>query len=214
MNDIGERRAAISGIGQSQVGRRLGRDAVDLTLDACLEAIADAGLDRRDIDGMATYPGGWFGPSGFSGPGIPELQDALRLNLSWYTGGPEQPGQLGSVIEAITAVACGLANHVLCFRTVWESTAQGGGGRKGIGAAGGGGKGFRASGIMQWTLPSRRRLGRGVDRDVRPAPHARVRHHARAARADRAQRPPQRGAESEGGVPRCRCRSTTISPRA
>jgi acetyl-CoA acetyltransferase len=40
---------------------------------------------------------------------------------------------------------------VLCFRTVWESTAQGGGRRAGIGG-GGGGK-FRASGPLQWTLP-------------------------------------------------------------
>jgi acetyl-CoA acetyltransferase len=154
---IGERRAAIRGIGQSAVGRRLGRDPVDLTLDACLEAIADAGLDRRQIDGLATYPGGWFGPRGFSGPGIPDLQDALRLELSWYAGGPELPGQLGSVIEAVTAVSCGLANHVLCFRTVWEGTAQGRGGRAGIGmdtgGGGGGGHGFRASGPLQWTLP-------------------------------------------------------------
>ena len=148
---MSERGAAISGIGQSAVGRRLGRDPMDLTLDAALAAIADAGLDRRDIDGLATYPGGWFGPRGFSGPGIPELQDALRLDLAWFAGGPEAPGQLGSVIEAIAAVACGYANHVLCFRTVWESTAQGGGGRPGIG--GGGGSGFRASGIMEWTLP-------------------------------------------------------------
>lgn len=152
---MSERRAAISGIGQSAVGRRLGRDPMDLTLDACLEAIADAGLDRRDIDGLASYPGGWFGPRGFSGPSIPELQDALRLDLSWFSAGPEHPGQLGSVVEAVAAVACGFANHVLCWRTVWESTAQGGGGRPGIGApgGGGGGSGSRASGIMEWTLP-------------------------------------------------------------
>jgi len=151
---VSERGAAISGIGQSAVGRRLGRDPVDLTLDAALAAIADAGLDRRDIDGLASYPGGWFGPRGFSGPSIPELQDMLRLDLSWFAGGPEAPGQLGSVIDAIAAVACGYANHVLCYRTVWESTAQGGGGRPGIGTAGGGGgSGFRASSIMEWTLP-------------------------------------------------------------
>ena len=152
---MSERRAAISGVGQSAVGRRLGRHAMDLTLDACLAAIADAGLDRNDIDGLATWPGGWFGPRGFSGPGIPELQDALRLNLSWFSGGPEAPGQLGSVVEAIAAVACGFAKHVLCYRTVWESTAQGGGGRPGIGTSGGGGSGagFRASGITEWTLP-------------------------------------------------------------
>ncbi|MDJ0866875.1 MAG: thiolase family protein [Myxococcota bacterium] len=151
----GEGRCVVSGIGQSQVGRRLARSPMELTLDACLAAIEDAGLERGDIDGLATYPGGWFGPRGFSGPGIPELQDALRLELSWYSGGPELPGQLGSVIDACAAVACGLARHVLCFRTVWEAQAQGGGGRAGIGTAGGGGGGggFRATGTMQWTLP-------------------------------------------------------------
>jgi acetyl-CoA acetyltransferase len=144
----------VTGVGQSQVGRRLGRDPMDLTLDACLAAIADAGLERSDVDGLASYPGGWFGPTGFAGPSIPELQDALRLELSWYAAGPELPGQLGSVIEAIAAVACGLARHVLCYRTVWEATAQGGGGRAGIGTAGaGGGAGFRAGGSLQWTLP-------------------------------------------------------------
>jgi acetyl-CoA acetyltransferase len=53
-------------------------------------------------------------------------------------------------------VACGLASHVLCYRTVWEATAQGKGGRAGIGTEGataGGGPGFRASGPLQWTLP-------------------------------------------------------------
>ena len=54
-----DRRATRSsaGIGQSDVGRRLHRDPLDLTLDACLEAIDDAGLTRDDIDGIATYPG-------------------------------------------------------------------------------------------------------------------------------------------------------------
>ena len=42
--DVPERRAAITGIGQSQVGRRLGVDPLALTADACLAAIADAGL--------------------------------------------------------------------------------------------------------------------------------------------------------------------------
>ena len=79
------------------------------------------------------------------------LQEALHLELNWFSGGMESPGQFGSVINAIAAVATGLCRHVVCFRTVWESTAQGGGGRRGIG--GGGGGGFRVSGSMQWTLP-------------------------------------------------------------
>jgi acetyl-CoA acetyltransferase len=153
--EILERRACISGIGQSEVGRRLGRDPLGLTLDACLAAIEDAGLTRDRIDGLATYPGAMGGAPGFSGAGIAEVHDALRLRLDWYGGGIEQPGQLGSVVNACMAVACGLATHVLCFRSVWESTAQGKGGRSGIGVDAGGGGGFRASGPLEYALPFR-----------------------------------------------------------
>jgi acetyl-CoA acetyltransferase len=156
--EILERRAAITGIGQSDVGRRLGRDPLELTLDACLAAIADAGLTRRDINGLATYPGAMGGAPGFSGAGIAEVQDALRLELDWFSGGIEVPGQLGSVINACLAVACGLAKHVLCFRSVWESTAQGAGSRAPIGggAGEGGGRPPRAVGtMMEYTLPFR-----------------------------------------------------------
>ena len=152
MSEPGERRAAITGIGQSEIGRRLGRDPLALTLDACLAAIEDAGLTREDIDGLSTYPGSFgAGAPGFSGAGIPDVHDALRLQLRWFDGGIEHPGQLGSIINACLAVSSGLARHVLCFRTVWESTAQGDGRRRGIGTGGGGR--FRADGPMQWTLP-------------------------------------------------------------
>lgn len=147
-----ERTTAVTGIGQSDVGRRLNRDPMALTIDACLAAIEDAGLRREDIDGLSTYPGaGMAGAPGFTAGGVTEVQDALRLNLNWFNGGPELAGQLGSVITACGAVAAGFARHVLCFRTVWESTAQGGGRRAGIGT-GGGGK-FKASGFMQYSLP-------------------------------------------------------------
>ena len=157
MSEILERRTAITGIGQSAIGRRLGGDPLELTLDACLAAIADAGLTPRDIDGLATYPGAMGGAPGFTGAGVTEVHDALRLELNWFTGGLEMPGQLGSVIDACAAVATGLATHVLCFRSVWEGTAQGKGGRAGIGVGdGGGGRGFRAAGTMlEFTLPFR-----------------------------------------------------------
>jgi acetyl-CoA acetyltransferase len=149
-----ERRAAITGIGQSQVGRRLGRTELDLTLEACLEAMADAGLTREDIDGLATYPGAGLGTGGFAGPGTPEVQDALRLRLNWHDGGGEGPGQIRAVIAACFAIAAGAARHVLVYRTVTESTAQGEGGRQGIGGSGGGSGGApRFSGFLQWSLP-------------------------------------------------------------
>jgi acetyl-CoA acetyltransferase len=148
-----ERRSVVSGIGQSDVGRRLGRSDMDLTVDACLQAIADAGLTRDDIDGLATFPGAGVGTGGFAGPSSPEVQDALRLKLNWHDGGLEGPGQLRAVFAACLAVAAGLARHVLVYRTVTESTAQGEGGRQGIGGGGGGGRVPRMTGSMQWTIP-------------------------------------------------------------
>lgn len=148
---VAEQRAIISGIGQSDVGRRLGRGDLGLTVDAALAAIADAGLTPADIDGLATYPGGGMAaPGGFAGPGTPTVQDALRLSLNWHAGGPEGPAQIQAVISAVLAVSAGLARHVLVYRTVTESTAQGSGRREGIGMAGGG-----IRGPMQWSLPFR-----------------------------------------------------------
>lgn len=148
-----EKRACISGIGQSAIGRRLYRDPLELTLDACVAAIADAGLTTRDIDGLSTYPGVAPTPPGFSGAHATQVHDALRLELGWFGSGIETSGQLGSVINACLAVGAGLANHVLCFRSVWEGSAQGNKGRKAAMPGAGRGGEFRASGIMEWTLP-------------------------------------------------------------
>ncbi len=153
MTDV-ERRAVISGIGQSDVGRRLGRSELSLTVDAALEAIEDAGLTAADIDGLSTYPGAGAGLAGFSGPGTPEVQDALRLRLNWHSGGLEGAAQLAAVVNAVMAVAAGLARHVLVYRTVTEGSAQGGGGRAGIGVSSGGGV-TRLGGQLQWTIPFR-----------------------------------------------------------
>jgi len=148
-----ERRAVISGAAQSEIGRRLYRDPLELTIDACLAAIADAGLTTADIDGISTYPGPMGQPAGFSGAGVVDIQDALRLELGWWQSGIESPGQLGSVINACLAVAAGLATHVLCFRSVFEGSAQGDQGRASVTMGGGGGGNFRAEGFMEWTLP-------------------------------------------------------------
>src|SRR5690242_12441621 len=151
-NEIIERRACISGVGQSDIGRRLGRNPLELTLDACLAAIEHAGLTVDDIDGLSTYPGSMGTPPGFSGAGAYEVIDALRLNCGWYSSGLETSGQLGSVVNACLAVASGLANHVVCFRSVWEGSAQGDKGRSAV-MPGGGGGGFKAQGFLQWNLP-------------------------------------------------------------
>lgn len=138
----------ISGIGQSDIGRRLGRDPLELTVDACLAAVHDAGLTLADIDGLTTYPGSAGPGPGFSGASLRDIHDALGIRPNWVAGGIESPGQLGAVVDAMLAVAGGLASHVLCWRSIWEGTAQGGGRRQGYGARGG-----RPAGIMAWQLP-------------------------------------------------------------
>jgi acetyl-CoA acetyltransferase/uncharacterized OB-fold protein len=116
-----EDKVAITGIGMSEIGRRLMVPPLSLTVRACERAIADAGLTLDDIDGLSTYPGaGLAGP--FGEGGVTALEAALGIRPTWYNGGPETFGPGGSVIAAMLAVAGGLARHVLCFRTLWEAT--------------------------------------------------------------------------------------------
>jgi acetyl-CoA acetyltransferase/uncharacterized OB-fold protein len=144
-----EHRAVLSGVGRSAIGRRLMVDPLSLTVDACLAAVADAGLTLEDIDGLSTYPGA--AGVGMSEGGVTAVEEALRLHPTWINGGGDLPGPGGAVIAAMLAVASGLCRHVLCFRTVWESTFAAL--RLGPGASGGGGGG-RISGTMQeWRLP-------------------------------------------------------------
>ncbi|MCH2431348.1 MAG: hypothetical protein MK187_12170 [Acidimicrobiales bacterium] len=119
MDEPLERRSVISGAAQSDIGRRLHRSGLDLTIEAALRAVDDAGLTVDDIDGLSTYPGSG-GP--FGGASGAELHDALRLSLNWRDGGLETSGQLGAVHKAVLAVGAGLARHVLVFRTVVEGS--------------------------------------------------------------------------------------------
>jgi acetyl-CoA acetyltransferase len=139
----------ISGIGQSAIGRRLGRSALDLTTESALAAIADAGLRSSDIDGLCTYPGGDERATfGYGGPPPAAVQDALRLNLNWFAGSGELPGQLSCLVSAAMAVSVGLCKHVLVYRTVTESTVQGARGRAAVLPTGG-----TASGVYYWSAP-------------------------------------------------------------
>lgn len=140
-----ERRAVISGAGQSEIGQRLYRTGIDLTVEAALRAVADAGLTTADIDGVSTYPG--FGGS-FGGAMGAELHEALRLSLNWRSAGVETAGPLGAVHNAVLAVATGMARHVLVFRTVVE----GSGGPLRPGTGGGGGSAGSA-GPFQFMIP-------------------------------------------------------------
>ncbi len=143
-----EDKVAVTGIGMSRIGRRLMVDPVVLAVEAAEQAIADAGLTVDDIDGLSTYPGGSLS-GGMTEGGIYAMEEALRVRPSWINGGLETPGQGGAVIAAMLAVAGGLCKHVLCFRTVWQSTYDALL-RNGALKPGGGG---RIGGDMGWSMP-------------------------------------------------------------
>lgn len=119
-----EKDVAITGVGQSEVGRPSSLSAMRLTVDACLEAIADAGLQRSDIDGVACWPGDNNNGNAFSPVGPSALKNALGLNVNWFGGGYEGPGPLAGVINGAMAIAAGLCKHVLVFRTITEASAR------------------------------------------------------------------------------------------
>lgn len=81
---------------------------------------------------------------GMSEGGVTAVEEALRRQPTWINGGGDLPGQGGAVIAAMLAVASGLCRHVLCFRTVWESTYA----TLRLGARGG-----RVSGFAEWRAP-------------------------------------------------------------
>ena len=147
-----EHRSVLSGIGRSAIGRRLMVDPLSLTIDACLAAVADAGLTLDDIDGLSTYPGA--AGMGMSEGGITAVEEALRIHPTWINGGGDLPGPGGSLIAAMLAVSSGLCRHVLCFRTVWEATYTALLRSRGAMSGGVGGGGGRVSGSMtEWRAP-------------------------------------------------------------
>jgi acetyl-CoA acetyltransferase len=119
---MGATDVVISGIGQSAVGRKLAQSGLELTIDAALEAIADAGLSVDQIDGMSTFPGRRPDAIPFSPVGTMDLKEALGFKLGWFAGAMEGSAQLGAIINGYAAIKAGLARHVLCFRTVKEGS--------------------------------------------------------------------------------------------
>ncbi|MFY0729729.1 thiolase family protein [Pseudomonas sp. NFX15] len=118
-----ESEVRLTGIGMSKIGRRLGGDPRALAAQACLNAISDAGLERKDIDGLSSHPGP-LSADGYSGAGISDIEELFRFQPRWFNSGHEMAGHTGALVQATLALAAGLCRHALIFRATWESTAQ------------------------------------------------------------------------------------------
>jgi acetyl-CoA acetyltransferase len=145
-----EKQVCITGVGQSEAGRPSRRSALRLTLDACLQAIADAGLTPADIDGLTTYPGPSADAGGFSPVGATETMLALGLAPTWVGASTEGHAHMGAIFSAIQAIASGLCRHVLVFRTVAQASARSSAREANLL---GGGSDARVRGGSAWSVP-------------------------------------------------------------
>ncbi len=111
-------RTAIAGVGQTEFSKHSGRSELRLACEAVMAALADAGLEPGDIDGLCTFVMD-------NNPEI-ELQRALGggalrfFSRVHYGGG----AACAVVLQAALAVAAGVANVVVCYRAMNERSMQ------------------------------------------------------------------------------------------
>ncbi|HEX7871748.1 MAG TPA: thiolase family protein [Sphingobium sp.] len=146
-----EKQVCITGAGQSEVGRPSQHTPLQLTVDACLQAIGAAGLRPEDIDGITTFPGRSGDAGGFAPVGSTEAMLALGMNPTWVGASTEGHAHLGAVISAVQAIASGLCRHVLVFRTVAQAQARLR--SRSSTLLGKAGQSPRVEGANQWSVP-------------------------------------------------------------
>jgi acetyl-CoA acetyltransferase len=134
-------RAAIAGVGMTELSSESGRSELDLAAEAARLACDDAGLDVSEVDGFACFNAYGEGVS--------------PVILAAFLGNPEPPNVLFSeplggnmtaqiVAFAAMAVATGMASNVLVYKAI-----NGRSGRR----MGGTGTAGEAAGDKQYVLP-------------------------------------------------------------
>jgi acetyl-CoA acetyltransferase len=105
--------AAIAGIGTSAFGRGLPDSQLRLAYVAFKEALADAGLEREDVDGLSIHLGS---PLGIDYDRVAEAfgLDIRYVNQSWLHG----RFVTNALQHAALAVSAGLADVVACVTAV------------------------------------------------------------------------------------------------
>ncbi|GAA5080877.1 acetyl-CoA acetyltransferase [Thermocatellispora tengchongensis] len=103
------RRAAIAGLGMTELGKVYGRTPAEFALEAVSRAAADAGLAPADIDGLLVNPG-------IGNDTDLRLQATLRLRdlrlLTTVQGFGSSAGQMVQI--AAMAIEAGMADVVAC----------------------------------------------------------------------------------------------------
>ena len=144
------------GIGQTAYRKALPGTAWDLATEAILAALADAGLEPGDVDGVCR-----FAPP-FEPVSEPQLVRALGIpELRFFAESPLGGEALGAVLaHAAAAVKAGLARTVVVYRALSQSKSGRFGRADGRGPGGAASPGAPDAGPARtWSSP-RRTTGR------------------------------------------------------
>ena len=102
--------ASIAGIGATEFSKESGRSELQLSAEATLAALADAGLATSDVDGLVTFTMDSTAEIALARElGMGELRFFSRIN---YGGG----AACATVQQAAMAVATGMADVVVAYR--------------------------------------------------------------------------------------------------
>ena len=102
--------ASIVGIGSTEFSKAAGRTETQLAAEAVIAALADAGLDTSQVDGLVSYTIDQVEETELvRSLGAPEIHWSSRVP---YGGG----GSQGVLLHAAAAVAAGFADVVVAYR--------------------------------------------------------------------------------------------------
>ena len=110
--------ASIVGIGATEFSKDSGRSELQLSAEATVAALEDAGLKPADVDGLVTFTMDSSSEIALARElGVGDLRYFGRVN---FGGG----AACGTVLQAAMAVATGVADVVVCYRGFNERSGQ------------------------------------------------------------------------------------------
>ncbi|MEG0147907.1 MAG: lipid-transfer protein [Comamonas sp.] len=107
-------RTAIAGLGATEFSKNSGRTELRLAMEATLAALADAGIDPKEVDGFSSY----------TVDKVPDYEIARLLgarNVNFFSQAPHGGGAAcAPILHAAMAVATGVAKTVVVYRAMNE----------------------------------------------------------------------------------------------
>ncbi|RYE40606.1 MAG: hypothetical protein EOP24_40185 [Hyphomicrobiales bacterium] len=108
------RKTAIVGIGQTEFSRNSGRSEWELAQEAILAALADAGIEARDVDGLVCYSYDSVTPAMV-------VRGLGMRDVRWFSDIPfGGTAQCGVIAQAAAAIHAGIARTVVIWRALNE----------------------------------------------------------------------------------------------